>query len=221
MEHRSCSLPLQRVLTDLGADLPFAQAADKLQEHYGVALSPSTIRQVTEEHAQVLFVDGDDEPAWPTQPGVAIVIAQTDGGMVPLVEVDPDRPDRRRGKRLLWKEAKLSLAHAHGSTTPVYAATLGGGVEVAGRQLLGCAIAAGLGTNTQVHALGDGAVWIADQVAARFGTQGRYTVDFFHVCDYLADADPTAWLETQKKRLKSYQNAEAILASRTTRANRK
>ena len=99
MEHRSCSLPLQRVVTDLGADLPFAQAADKLQEHYGVALSPSTIRQVTEGHAQALFVDGDDEPAWPTQPGVAIVIAETDGGMVPLVEVDPDSPDRRRGKR--------------------------------------------------------------------------------------------------------------------------
>ena len=84
------------------------------------------------------------------------------------------------------------------------------GVEVAGRQLLACAIAAGMGTNTQVHALGDGAVWIADQVAARFGTHGRYTVDFFHVCDYLTAAaqrsapdNPKAWLETQKKRLKN------------------
>jgi len=51
---------------------------------------------------------------------------------------------------LFWKEAKLSLAHAHGSTTPVYAATLGGGVAVAGQQLLTCAIAAGLGTNTTI-----------------------------------------------------------------------
>jgi hypothetical protein len=160
-------------VTDFGADLPFAQAAGKLQEHYGVALSPSTIRHVTEGHAHALVAaGGDDEPAWPTQPGAAIVIAQSDGGMVPLVEIDPDRPDRRRGKRLLWKEAKLSLAHVHGSTTRVYGATLSGGVEVAGRQLLSCAITAGLGTNSQVHALGDGAVWIADQVAARFGIQG-------------------------------------------------
>ena len=53
------------------------------------------------------------------------MIAEVDGGMVPLVEVDPDRADRRRGQRLLWKEAKVSLAHAHGSTTRVYAATLG------------------------------------------------------------------------------------------------
>jgi hypothetical protein len=79
---------------------------------------------------------------------------------------------------LLWKEAKVSSAHAHGATMRVYGATLGGGVEVAGRRRLGRAIAAGLGANSQVHALGDGAVWIADQVAARFGTQGTYTVAF-------------------------------------------
>ncbi len=207
------------MVTDLGADLPFAQAAGKLLEHYGVALSPSTIRHVTEGHAQALVADGDDEPAWPTQTGVVTVIAESDGGMVPLVEGDPDSPDRRRGKRLLWKEAKLSLAHAHGSSTRVYGATLGGGVEVAGRQLLACAIAAGLGTNSQVHALGDGAPWIADQVAARFGTQGTYTVDFFHVCDYLADAakagapdDPKTWLENQKKRLKLNQNPLVLVA---------
>ena len=105
---------------------------------------------MTEGHARALVVDGDGEPPWPTQTGAAIVIAEVDGGMVPLVEVDPDGADRRRGKRLLWKEAKLSLAHAHGSTTRVYAATLRGGVEVAGRQLLTCAIAAGLGTDSQV-----------------------------------------------------------------------
>ncbi len=212
-------MPLQRVVTDLGADLPFAQAAGKLREHYGVVLSPSTIRQVTEGHARALTVDSEDEPAWPTQAGVATVIAEVDGGMVPLVEVDPDRADRRRGKRLLWKEAKVSLAHAHGSTTRVYDATLGGGVEVAGRQLLGCAIAAGLGATSRVHALGDGAAWIADQVATRFGTQGSYTVDFFHVCDYLADAAkgcapdaPKSWLELQKTRLKN-NDITAVLAA--------
>ena len=161
----------------------------------------------------------EDEPAWPTQAGVATVIAEVDGGMVPLVEVDPDRADRRRDKRLLWKEAKVSLAHAHGSTTRVYDATLGGGVEVAGRQLLGCAIAASLGATSRVHALGDGAAWIADQVATRFGTQGSYTVGFFHVCDYLADAAkgcapdaPKSWLELQKTRFKN-NDSTAVLAA--------
>jgi hypothetical protein len=209
------------VVTDLGADLPFAQAASKLQEHYGVVLGLSTIRRVTEGHAHARLSNGDEEPAWPTQAGAAIIIAESDGGMVPLVEVDPQRPDRRRGKRLLWKEAKLSLAHAHGRTTRVYGATLGGGVDVAGRQLLTCAIAAGLGTNSHLHALGDGAVWIADQVDARFGTQGTYTVDFFHVCDDLAEAakhcapnDPRSWLEHQKKLLKQNDSALVVAALR-------
>lgn len=71
----------------------------------------------------------------------------------------------------------------------------------------------------RVHALGDGAVWIADQVAARFGTPGTYTVDFFHVCEYLADAvkgvapdDSKTWLEIQKKRLKS-NHSELVLTA--------
>jgi len=119
-------------------------------------------------------------------------------------------------KRIL---SQLSLAHAHGSTTRVYGATLGGGVEVAGRQLLACAIAVGMGTNSQVHAHGDGAAWIADQVTVRFGTQGSYTVDFLHVRDYLAEAakgcapdDPKTWLEIQKKRLKNNDSTSVLAA---------
>jgi hypothetical protein len=106
VQSRGCSRALQRAVTDLGADLPFAQAALKLREHYGVDLSASTIRRITERHAGALVADEDTEPAWPTSPGVAAVIAEIDGGMVPLVQSDPDSVDRRRGKRVFWKEAK-------------------------------------------------------------------------------------------------------------------
>lgn len=172
---------------DRGADLPFAQAAGKLCEHDGVTLSPSTIRQVTEGHARALLANRDDEPAG--RPRRKPRSRSRNATVAWSRWLRSTRTARTcGGGRLLWKEARLSLAHAHGSTTSVYGATLGSGVEVAGRQLLGCAIAACLGTNSQVHALGDGAVWIADQVAARFGTHGTYAVDFFHVCDHLADA---------------------------------
>lgn len=104
-----------------------------------------------------------------------------------------------------------------GSIDCTFGATLNGGVEVAGRQLLRCAIAAGLGTETQVHALGDGAPWIADQVAERFGTQGRYTVDLFHVCEDLAEAAktcapqaPQPWLDDQKACLKDNDSATVL-----------
>ena len=43
--------------------------------------------------------------------------------------------DRRKGKSVQWQEAKVSLAHVHGSTEPVYGATLLGDVDTAGRQL--------------------------------------------------------------------------------------
>ena len=80
-----------------------------------------------------------------------------------------------------------------------------------GRQLLSCAVRAGFGANSRVHAVGDGAPWIVGQIEQQFGDQGRYLIDFYHVCEYLAAAseaiapDPaarSAWTETQKEALK-------------------
>ena len=67
-----------------------------------------------------------------------------DGGMVPIVEADVAQKDRRKGKRLHWKEAKLCLAHEAGSKTLSYGGTLQGDVDEAGKQLFGCARSAGL-----------------------------------------------------------------------------
>lgn len=105
VQPRGCSLALQRAITDFGADLPFAQAALKLREHDGVEMSASTIQRITERHAGVLAAQDDGEPLWPSAPGVARVIAELDGGMVPLVAADPEQVGRRRGKRVFWKEA--------------------------------------------------------------------------------------------------------------------
>ncbi|MBI3884983.1 MAG: ISKra4 family transposase, partial [Opitutae bacterium] len=44
------------------------------------------------------------------------------------------------------------------------------------------------GLDTQIHAVGDGAPWIAEQARVQFGAQGRYTLDLDHACDYLAAA---------------------------------
>jgi len=98
---------------------------------------------------------------FPEAPGVRKpIVVETDGGMVPIVEPSGEGKDKRKGKRLSWREAKLSLAHAQGSRTPVYAGSIEGGAEEVGRQLLSCAIRAGFGANSRVHAVGDGAPWI-------------------------------------------------------------
>jgi hypothetical protein len=223
VSHRGCSRPLQRVVTDFGADVAFAQVMDKLVEHYGVVLGESTIRRITEGHAQTIFATTLLNASWLAPPGAATVIAQMDGGMVPIVEPDAAQQDQRKGKQLLWKEAKLCLAHAKGSTTLAYGGTLQGDVAQAGRQLFHCATVAGGGANSRIHAVGDGAEWIAAQVEEKFGAQGGYLVDFYHVCDYLSaaatavTATPSAaaaWMVEQKERLKAQRASEVIQALR-------
>jgi hypothetical protein len=49
---RCCSMPLQLVIADFGADHAFAQVPTKLQEHFGIQIPVSTIRKITELHGQ-------------------------------------------------------------------------------------------------------------------------------------------------------------------------
>jgi hypothetical protein len=204
---------LQRAITDFAADQPFAQARMKLQEHYGLEIGESTIQRIALGHAKTIFEASRVIPVFPETPGQhKDIIAQTDGGMVPIVEPDARQTDKRKGKTLSWREAKISMAHAKGSTTPVYAGTIEGGVEIAGQQLFECAVRAGFGANSRVHAVGDGAPWIVGQVEEQFGAQGSYLIDFYHVCEYLSDAAKAiaaddaarkAWMEAQKDALKT------------------
>ncbi len=214
---RGCSRLLQRAVTDLGADLPYAKVMDKLVEHYGLVLGESTVRKVTLAHAKAIharsggFAQGLPEPV--ASKGTTF-IAEIDGTMVPTVRSDASSADRRKAKTVQWQEAKVSLAHAQGSTQMSYGATLLGDVDTAGRQLRACAKRAGFGKGHRVHGVGDGAPWIAAQVKQRFGSQGSYLLDFYHVCEYLSDAakaiepQPSAqqaWLSVQKQRLKDQQ----------------
>lgn len=216
---RSCSRLLQRAVTDLAADVPFAKAMDKLVEHYGIVLGESTIREVTLCHAQAMhrtsggFPQGLPEAVADKQ----TFVVQTDGTMVPTVCSGAVPGDRRKGKTVQWQEARVSLAHVHGSTELSYAATLLGDVDTAGRQLRACAKRAGFGQGHRVHGVGDGAPWIAKQMQQRFGSQGAYLLDFYHVCEYLSAAakaiEPRAsqaWLQTQQHRLKT-QQIDAVL----------
>ena len=214
---RRCSLPLQRAVTDFGADHGFGQVPKKLQEHYGITIGVSTVRKVTQAHGARMWQQQERETRPGPTPGCAQQIGELDGSMVPIVTSDTAAEDKRKQKTLHWQEARLALVHAHGSVTPKFAATFGSRVEESGQALLSCARAAGFGTNTQLHGVGDGALWIAEQFATTFGPQASYLVDFYHVCDYLAAASPTcapdtphAWLDTQRRLLKNNDVSEVL-----------
>jgi hypothetical protein len=150
---------------------------------------------------------------------------EMDGSMIPIVtteamSLEEEVVDRRITRQIEWQEARLVFARTPEQVYPVFGATLGS-TNAAGEQLVASAIRAGVGQQTYVHGVGDGAPWITDQIAQRFGEAGRYVLDFYHLCDYLADAsavcapeNPKAWLEQQKRRLKHNFVAAVLKALR-------
>jgi len=202
------------VLTDFGADVPYARAMDKVVEHYGILIPESTIRRVTLRHARQIHKSSQGAPQGLPNALASkqTVVVETDGTMVPTVSCRATCGDKRKDKSVQWAEAKISLAHVAGSKEMSFAATLQGDVQDAGKQLRKCARRVGFGKGHRVHGVGDGAPWIARQIKKNFGQQGSYLVDFFHVGDYLSaaaqsiamqQAEQQAWLNLQKERLKT------------------
>jgi hypothetical protein len=211
---RGRSPRLQRALVDFGAEESFARAAARVQEHYGLDVAAEQVRQQTLKHGALISV----LTATPSKQAATTLITQLDGSMIPIVVPPTDGKDRRRGKQLIWREARLCLARPKDSVTPCYGATLGS-VAVTGDLWRATAHAAGLGERTQVHGVGDGAEWILNQFQEQFGTQGEYLVDFYHVSQYLAAAalvikpkDPESWRRRQQGRLLENKVAAVLRA---------
>jgi hypothetical protein len=215
---RGYSVPLQRRMTDLACEKSFAKAGRQLKEHYGLDISTSAIRTITQGHGERMrenpqLIQGPVKTDHAQQ-----LVVQVDGSMIPKVDVDEQAEgDRRKTRKIGWKETRLSLAYSTECREPVFAVTTGTAGQ-AGAQLLTCARTAGFGPDSQVHGVGDGAVWIADQMLERFGDQGRFTVDFYHLCEYLGNASkhcsdhPGQWYEQHKAAMKE-GDASGVLAS--------
>ena len=199
---RGYSLLLQRRITDFGADVPFGRVNHKLQEHYGITVSESAIRNITLEHAGQIKLKKEEELKkvdLPNNFGKPIVISETDGSMVPIVKT-ADEGDKRKQKQLFYREAKLTLAHEKGSISPVFSATFGN-ADMAGKHMLCCVKKAGADNKTKICCLGDGAKWIVDQAEKNFGANVVYLIDFYHVCEYLSLAVNHCAPEEEKERI--------------------
>jgi len=218
---RGYSRPLQRRITDFGADVSFNRIPEKLYEHYGITIPYSQIRNITERHAEAVKENECPETEVPERDGVEYIIGGTDGTMIPIVDTCEGLSDRIKTRKCRWKEAKLMPAHAKGSVSPVSGCTLGGADE-AGDGLLNCAIHAGMGHKTKVHCIGDGAAWIVNQTDRVFGSQADYLIDFYHLCEYLSCAaevcahdDPSVFFTKQKQLMKEGYVSEVLTELRT------
>lgn len=214
---RAYSLPVQRALTDFGADHSFGEAAKKMREHYGVELPPSSVRERTLAHAKA---SGGVEHQAPKRP-VQTLVTEMDGTMLPIVTTKTGPGlDGRKGKELSWREARLCLARPWDAVDGIYGATFGT-VQIASLLWRQVAEGAGLGLQTRVHGLGDGATWIVNSFQEQFGTgpdsRATYTVDFHHVSDYLAAAAKIVapernkdWLHQQQELLRQSKVSEVL-----------
>lgn len=218
---RGYSLGLQRAMTDFGADESFADAADKLKEHYGIEVPVSAIQATTLQHAARMHQEQVLESQLP-EGGVPQLIVEADGSLVPMVSFSEEKakvfPDRRQCREVGWKEARLSMARAEGKVSGYYHATMES-VQQAGAQLVDCVIKAGGGRASHLHCLGDGARWIVEQVQEKFGVQASYLIDFHHLSEYLAAAaevvhqeQRTAWFHQQQQRFKENRVPDVLAA---------
>ena len=217
---RSRSVLLQKILVDFGSDESFAGAVEKVKEHYGVNVSSSTTRLDVEKHAQIIH-DQINKKELSVKPKheADVIIGQTDGSMVPMVmkkNENDNFSDQRKNKKHEWKEVRLALAKAKGSVDPIYAATTGS-VNDAGEKLAEVVKCAGEADKTNIHCLGDGAFWIAEQVEKKFGSKATFTLDFFHASEYLAQAATCCapstnrqWMHEQQALLKD-SKAQLVL----------
>jgi len=148
VQPRGYSRPLQRVLADFGAEASFARAAERVKEHYRIEVPESAVRQQTLDHGRKLsgLVRQHKGPA-PRQ-----IITEMDGSMVPVMQPGQG-PDGRKGKTLLWREARLCLARGVEQTQGVYGATLGT-ADIASGVWRQTALQAGLHDKAFVHGVG-------------------------------------------------------------------
>jgi hypothetical protein len=231
--NRGASRALQRRIVDFAAERSFHNTATALREHYNIEVPVYTIDKTTAGIARQAKhfnsqAPGDIKPA-------ATLISEVDGSMLPVVSFRDEaarcsesgstnpagnRIDRRKLRQCHWKELRVSTVSVPGGVETWYGVALGEPMSV-GCMMWECCSFKGMNEDTHIHAVADGADWIANQYEMQFGTRCTFLVDFYHVCEYLAEAvnstsmgleERNRWLETQKQALRE-SDIQAVIAA--------
>lgn len=217
--NRSASRALQRRIVDFSAERSYQQTAAAIKEHYGIDIPLYTIDATTTRIAQES--KHHNSTAQKNLNQAKILIAEVDGSMIPIVSIKDEKnkqeqgipsevTDKRKLRHCHWKEIRLSTTRVPKSVETYYGIAVGE-PHLVGCMMLECAKYKGYGKDTHIHAIADGATWIADQFENQFGMNHRFHVDIYHTCEYLFEAvksrtiDQTQreeWLEKQKENLR-------------------
>ena len=116
---RRYSIPLQRIITDFGADVPFGRIPQKLLEHYGITVPISSAQKITHFHAATILQQHQPQTQIPTSMGVEQLIVEMDGSMIPIVETESTtaqerKIDRRKTRTVAGARSPLMFGSREG-----------------------------------------------------------------------------------------------------------
>jgi hypothetical protein len=218
--HRGCSRILRRRIVDFSAERSFSQSALALREHYHIEVPRYCIDKVTAEVCREAKAHNSQKPE--SVVDAEVLISQTDGSMLPIITTElpegTEEKDRRKHRKCHWKEIRVSTVSDPTLAESSYAVALGEPFTIGCMMHEICQFS-GMTPQTHIHAVSDGAPWIAEQYELHFGTQCRFYLDFFHACDYLVEAvhsssmdleERNHWLEKCKNLLRESRGEEVI-----------
>jgi len=111
----------------------------------------STVRNLTQGHAPPYrYEQPQVEQRYLKTACCPLQLGELDDAMLPIMTPTEQAKDKRKQKRLPWKEARLALVHDKGRMTPIFGARFEVDVDDVGQILLNGAIEAGFGRQTQV-----------------------------------------------------------------------
>ena len=102
----------------------------------------------------------------------------------------------------------IAVVYEQGSHNKRHRVVMGESDET-GDHWLSCATEQGLNWQSLIHCVCDAAKWIASQTDRIFADQGSFLVDYYHLCEYIADTAKEC-LGKDEKTCKNGSNSKKV-----------
>lgn len=218
LHNKTYSRRLSKIIVDFAAESPFRQAVARIKDHYDLTVPVSSAKTITEGMAKSAkkILQNQKTFKQSTFNGCKRVVAEVDGGMIPIVDRCETVPDKRKAKNACWKELRVGVQQRHNEIDWKY--SVGFSIDDIEKQMSRMARVLGMNKETKVHCIGDGAVWIKELTDRVYGKKSSYLVDFFHMAEYLYQASELCgdgardlWFAHAQERMKTGRQEDVMV----------
>jgi hypothetical protein len=214
IEGKARSLPLERALTDFGAESSFQRASDRFQEHYGWSINQSVVRQVTLDYARQAegFVwdlleeaKSDFEKPIAERAGASELLVELDGCEIRTCKLrglpgrgkSPKRKLPKKKREIAWKEVRLGFCRGVNELDKKFVAMKGSYPEI-GKQLFEVSVLKGLSSQTQVLSVSDGGQGLKECLDTQFDKM-QFILDLPHFKGQLYETAEALGLDEEER----------------------